>query len=188
MIPANQLKKGTVIAINDRPHIVAATTCQTPSARGGATIFKIRAKDVMTGQKTDLSCKGDESFKEVDYQKKPVEFLYRDQGGYVFIDLEDFSQFELSSELLADESPYLLESMELTALIIDGLIKGVQLPDTVDLKISQCDPGIKGASATARTKNAEVETGYNLQVPEYLEEGEVIKIDTRTGKYLSRAQ
>ncbi len=103
------------------------------------------------------------------------------------MDLEDYSQFELAEETIEEETQFLIEDMELTALVIDGAIRGIQLPDTVSLKIIECDPAIKGASATARTKSAIVETGFNLQVPEYMENGEVIKIDTRTGEYLSRA-
>jgi len=180
MILANQLKKGYIIDINNAPHIVGSISCQTPSARGGTTLYKIRAKNVMNGQKTDLSCKGDDSFKESDYQKKPVQFLYRDKGSLCLMNLEDYSQFELLEETLEEEA-------QLTAMVIDGVVRGIQLPATVSLKITECDPCIKGASATARTKTAVVETGFNLQVPEYLDKDETIKIDTRTGKYLSRA-
>ncbi len=184
---ANQLKKGHVVGINNEPHIIGQISCQTPSARGGATLYKIRARNVISGNKTDLSCKGDESFKEADYQKKPIQFLYRNSGNFCLMDLEDYSQFELAEETIEEETQFLIEDMELTALVIDGAIRGIQLPDTVSLKIIECDPAIKGASATARTKSAIVETGFNLQVPEYMENGEVIKIDTRTGEYLSRA-
>ncbi len=125
MIPANQVKKGHVVVINDQPHIVGTISSQTPSARGGSTLYKIRARNVITGQKTDVSCKGDEAFKEADYQKKAVQFLYRNGGNYCLMDLEDYSQFELTEEFLEEESQYLLEDMELTSLIIDGVFRGV---------------------------------------------------------------
>ena len=88
---------------------------------------------------------------------------------------------------VGDDVNFILEGMELKALIIEDVVRGIILPDTVELKIIECDPSMKSASATARTKNAKVETGFELQVPEYLESEEVIKIDTRTGKFLSRA-
>ena len=187
MITAKQLKKGTVVEINGEPHTVSAVITQSPSARGGATLYKIRANGVLKGQKVDLSCKGDESFREVDCQKKPIQILYREPDKVCFMDLEDYSQFHLPETMLQEELQFLLENMEVTALVIDGVVRGIQLPDTVDLKITQCDPAIRGSSATARTKSATVETGYTLQVPEYLEEGEQIKVDTRNGKYVSRA-
>ncbi len=187
MPTASQVKKGLIITVNKQPHVIETVSCQSPSARGGNTLYKIRARNVITNQKSDLSCKGDEMFKEADYQKKAVQYMYCAQELYCFMDLEDYSQFELASETLTDEAKFLTEDMELTALVTDGIVRTVQLPDTVNLTVTECDPGIKGASATARTKNAVVETGYSLQVPEYLESGEIIKIDTRTGKYLSRA-
>ncbi len=186
MLNASQLKKGLVVEVNGLPHIIGTISCQTPSARGGATLYKIRARNVISGQKTDITCKGDESFKESDYQKKPIQYLYRDQEKFCFMDLEDYSQFELTAGDIEDEAMYLVEDMELLSLVVEGVVRGIQLPDTVSLTIVECDPAIKGASATARTKTAVLETGLNVQVPEYLTQDEVVKIDTRTAKYLGR--
>ena len=104
------------------------------------------------------------------------------------MDLETYDQFELDSDFIGDSKDFLLEGMELTALKIDDAVKAVTLPDTVNLTITECDPAIKSASATARTKNAVLETGFNLQVPEYLAADEVIKVDTRSGEFISRAK
>ena len=188
MIQASKLKKNAVLDINGKLHIVDTIHAQSPSARGGSTLYKIRTRDLITGQKADHSFKSDEMLKEGEYDRRPVEFSYIDGNAYVFMDLETYDQFELDADFIGDSKNFLLEGMELTALKIDGAVKAVTLPDTVNLTITECDPAIKSASATARTKNAVLETGFNLQVPEYLAADEVIKVDTRSGEFLSRAK
>lgn len=188
MVQASNLKKGMVLEIGKHLHIVDTITCSSPSARGGNTLYKIRTRNLIDGRKTDHSFKSDEMFKEGDYQKKPVEFSYIEGSNYVFMDLETYEQFELNADFIGDDINFLLEGMECTALLIEGVVKALSLPDTVVLKVTECDPSIKSASATARTKNAVLETGFNIQVPEYLESGESIKVDTRSGEFLSRAK
>lgn len=188
MVEASKMKKGMVLELNGAAHIIEHIQVKSPSARGGNTLYKVRSRNLITTQKADHSFKGDDVFKEADYEKKVVQFSYIDGENYVFMDIEDYSQFELNKDFIGDDIKFLLEDMECTALIIDGHVKGLQLPDTVNLKIVECDPSMKSASATARTKNAKLETGFELQVPEYLESEEVIKVDTRTGEYISRAK
>ena len=188
MIQASNLKKGMVIEVNKDAHIVETIACRSPSARGGSTLYKIRTRNLVTAQKIDHSFKGDDMLQEADFEKRAVEFSYIDGENYVFMDLETYEQFELNTQFIGDDTNYLTESMECYALLIDGAVKGLTLPDTVVLKVIECDPAMKSASATARTKNAKVETGYELQVPEYLESEELIKIDTRSGEFLSRAK
>ena len=188
MVHASSLKKGMVIDINGAAHIVETIHAKSPSARGGATLYKIRTRNLVTAQKTDHSFKGDDALQESDFAKRPVQFSYIDGENYVFMDLEDYSQFELNKDFIAEDINYIIDDMECVALLIDGSVKALQLPDTVNLKVTECDPSMNSDSATARTKNATVETGYSLQVPEYLEQDEVIKIDTRTGLFMSRAK
>jgi elongation factor P len=188
MVQASQIKKGMVIEINSAAHIVETVQCKSPSARGGTTLYKTRTRNLVTGQKSDHSFKGDDGFKEPDYEKKTVQFSYIDGDSYVFMDVEDYEQFELNKDFIGEDLNFLIEDMECVALLIEGALKGLTLPDTVNLEIVECDPSMKSASATARTKSAKVQTGFELQVPEYLESGEIIKIDTRTGQYLSRAK
>ncbi|MFM1548336.1 MAG: elongation factor P [Lentisphaeria bacterium] len=187
MISASDLKRGIAIEINGEPCIVENIQVKTPSARGGATLYKFRARSIVTGSKVDQSVKGDITYKEAVYDKKTVQFLYREQDSYAFMDLEDYSQFELDIASLSEQVNFMIEDMELTALVIDGVVRGVILPDTVNLKIVECDPAVKSASATARTKNATLQTGLSVQVPEYLEADEIVRIDTRDGRFLSRA-
>ena len=188
MIHASSLKKGMVIDLNGAAHIVEKIHARSPSARGGSTLYKIRTRNLVTTQKVDHSFKSDDALQEADFEKKGVQFSYIDGENYVFMDLEDYSQFELNKDFIGDDINFIIDDMECIALLIGGAVKALQMPDTVNLKVIECDPSMKSASATARTKNAKVETGFTLQVPEYLEEEEIIKIDTRTGLFLSRAK
>ncbi|MCM8527155.1 MAG: elongation factor P-like protein YeiP [Lentisphaeraceae bacterium] len=188
MVHASSLKKGMVIEINGAAHIVETIHARSPSARGGATLYKIRTRNLVTAQKTDHSLKGDDVLQEADFEKRPVQYSYIDGENYVFMDLENYSQFELNKDFIGEDVNFIVDDLECIALLIDGAVKALQMPDTVVLKVTECDPSMKSASATARTKNATVETGYTLQVPEYLEQDELIKVDTRTGLFLSRAK
>ena len=185
---AKDIKTGHILNYNEAPCAIESITVQSPSARGAATFYKYRARNLITKQKVDITLRGGESLPEADFRKRPVKFMYADAAQIHFLDQEDYNQYSLAKEDLAEESQYLSESLEgVQALIYNDECVGVQLPVAVELKVVQCDPGIKGASATARTKPATLETGLIVQVPEYLSQGEVIKVDTRTGTYLSRA-
>jgi elongation factor P len=185
---AKDLKPGAIIKHNDAPLALESVTVQSPSARGGATLYKFRARNLVTKQKTDLSCKGTDNFQEADFEKRSISLMYADQEHVHLLDQQDYNQYALTLADMADELPYITEGLEgMLALIYDGECVGVQLPAAVALKIVECDPGIKGNSATSRTKPAKLETGLVIQVPEYLKQDETIKVDTRTGAFLSRA-
>lgn len=114
--------------------------------------------------------------------------MYSDATHIHLLDKADYNQYSVALEDIEAEQPYLTESLEgILALIYNDECVGVQLPTTIELKITQCDPGVKGNSATSRTKPATLETGLVVQVPEYMKEGEVIKVDSRTGDFISRA-
>ena len=185
---AKEIKRGTIVNYNDAPCIIETISVQSPSARGAATFYKYRARNLMTKQKVDITLKGTESLDEADFQRRPVKYLYADGASLIFMDNENYEQYPLPKEDIVDESQYLTEEMEgVSVLIYNDQPVGIQVPMTVELKVTQCDPGVKGNSATSRTKPATLETGLTVQVPEYLSQGETIKVDTRTGQYLSRA-
>ena len=188
MPKVNELKRGQIIEINDVPHVVKTIECKSPSSRGAATLYKIRFNNLVTGQKLDESYKADDVVKEADCQKVKVQYSYLDGDDVVFMDVEDYSQYSLSTEELDEDMKYLTEGLEgITALLSDGNILGVELPQVVEMEVTETDPCIKGASATGRTKPARFATGLEIQVPEYLDSGEVVKINTTTGKFMSRA-
>ena len=180
-------KSGSVISVNNVPHIVENVEKHTPSARGAATIYKIRCRSLIDQTKTDLSCKGEDNYPEPDFRKAEVQYLYKEGDHYVFMDLESYDQYELSKEAIGDDRFYLVENMEgIKALILEERMVGLNLPDVVEQKLVECDSAIKGQSATNRGKSATTETGLVIQVPEYMSAGETVKIETSTGKFLGR--
>ncbi|MFT5663024.1 MAG: elongation factor P [Gammaproteobacteria bacterium] len=188
MPKASELKRGQVIDINNTPHAVKTIDCKTPSSRGASTIYKIRYNNLVTGQKLDESYKADDVLKEADCQKARVQYSYLDGDNVVFMDIEDYSQYSVSLDELGEDFLYITEGLEgITALLSDGNVLGIELPQVVEMEVIETDPSIKGASATSRTKPARLVTGLEIQVPEYLSTGEIVKVNTTTGKYMSRA-
>lgn len=185
---AKEIKPGAVMVSDGAPILIESVTVQSPSARGAATLYKFRARNLITRQKLDLVLKGTDTLDEADFHKRLVKLMYKDADAVHLLDQEDFNQFSLSVEDAAEQIPYLTEESEgMYAMIYDGECVGLLLPAAVELNITLCDPAIRGNSATARTKPATLETGLIVQVPEYIKEGERIKVDTRTGEFLSRA-
>lgn len=188
MPKANELKKGMVVDIDGVPHIVKQLEAKSPSSRGAATLYKVRFNNMQSGQKLDQSYKGDDLLKEADCVRVPVQYSYQDGDHYIFMNMEDYSQYEVSEASLEGMEGYISEGQEgIVALIMDGNLLSIELPQSVSLPIVETVPAIKGASATGRTKPAVLSTGVEVQVPEYLEAGEVIKVNTVTGKFMSRA-
>jgi len=185
---AKEIKPGTVVNFHDAPHMIESVTVQSPSARGSATIYKFRARNLVTKQKTDISLKGTEGLDDADFHRREVAFMYADAEAVHFLDQADYNEYAVLRDEVASEMPYVTEELQgMLALIYNGMCVGVQLPAAVDLKIVECDPTVKGNSATGRTKPAKLETGLIVQVPEYLKQGEMIRVDTRTGEFLARA-
>ncbi|WP_019867334.1 elongation factor P-like protein EfpL [Methylovulum miyakonense] len=188
MAKASDLKRGMVVDINGVPHIVKNVDVKSPSSRGATTLYKVRFTNMKTGLKLDESLKGDDMFKDAELVRAKVQYSYKDGDNFVFMNSEDYTQYTLGAEDLEGQAEYLSESLEgIVALLIDDEPIGLELPATVILEIIETPPPIKGSSASARTKTARLSTGLEVQVPEYLETGELIKVNTETGKYSSRA-
>lgn len=185
---AKEIKPGAVVNYHDAPHIIESVTVQTPSARGSATLYKFRARNLLTKQKTDITLKGSEGLDDADFLRREVTFMYADADAAHFLDSADYNQYAIPRDDVAGELQYITENLQgMLAMIYNGQCVGIQLPTAVDLAITECDPAVKGNSATSRTKPATLETGLVVQVPEYLKQGETIRVDTRTGEFLARA-
>ncbi|HWE40072.1 MAG TPA: elongation factor P [Isosphaeraceae bacterium] len=188
MVPAKDFKRRMVVEIDGAPHMIEQIQVQTPSARGAATLYKVKARNLKTRNRVERTFKGTDSLSESSFERRPVQFLYRDGDGFHFMDSADFNQFSLTADDVADQSPYMTENMEgVEALVVDDEVIGIELPDTVELAIVETAPGVRGNSATGRTKPATLATGHVIQVPEHLDPGVVVRVDTRTGDYLGRA-
>ena len=185
---AKEIKPGAVVVSQEIPVLIETVQVQTPSARGAATLYKFRGRNLVTKQKIDITLKGSESLAAADFERRPVKLMYSDGQQVHFLDQNDFNQHAIDRELVANEMRYVTEALEgILALIYNDECVGIQLPSAVELDVTECDPGVKGNSATSRTKSATLETGLIVQVPEYLSMGQRIKVDTRTGEFLSRA-
>jgi elongation factor P len=185
---AKEIKPGTIVNFNDAPCIIESVNVQSPSARGAATFYKYRARNLITKQKVDITLRGGDSLHLADFSRRQVKYMYADAGHRYFLDQENYETYSLPKEDVAEEAQYLTEDLEgVQVLIYNDQAVGVQLPVAVELTVVECEPGIRGNSATGRTKAAKLQTGLVVHVPEYLEQGEWIKVDTRNGQFLSRA-
>lgn len=188
MPKACDLKRGDIVAINAVPYTVEDLNISTPSARGASSLYHFRLRNLQTKTKLDKTCKGDEPFSPCNFERRPVQFSYVQGDDVTFMDMKDFSEITFRRDEIKDEMNYITEDLEgICALFSDGKALGLELPPVAVLSIVQCDPSIRGASATARNKPAIVSTGLQVLVPEYIAAEEVIRVDTRTGAFLGRA-
>ncbi len=187
MITTSEFKKGLVIQIDGAPCLIIDVVFQSPSARGANTMVKTKYRNLITGQVLEKTFRSGDKVDEADFERHKGQFLYADGGRGIFMDLETYEQFEQDEEAFAPLGPYLLEGAEVILGLFQGRMVNVDLPMVVELTITETAPVMKHATATAQTKEAVLETGLRLQVPPYLEAGEKIKVDTRDGRFISRA-
>jgi len=188
MPKASEIKRGEVIDLDGEPHVVKALEAKSPSSRGAATLYKFRFKNLLTGLKRDLSVKGEEVFAEIDCQRVSVQLSYVDGDEFHFMDLNDYTQYSLNRGDIEEQLNYLTDGLsDITAMLIDGQIAAIEVPQSVTLSIRETAPAVKGASANARTKPATLETGLVIHVPEYVSSGEMVKVNTATNKFMARA-
>lgn len=188
MVRASDLKKSDVIDHNGSLFVVRQIDVQSPSARGAATLYRVRAAAVGGGAKFEERFKGDDEVPTVDLQRRAVHFSYLDGDDYVFMDDEDYSQYALKADDVDNELAFITEATNgVMALKVEDTVIGLELPPSVVLTITETAPAMKAASASARTKPATLETGLVVQVPEYLQQGEKVKVNTAERKFMSRA-
>ena len=184
---AKEIKPGAVMNYDGAPVLVESVSVQSPSARGAATLYKFRGRNLVTRQKIDFTLKGTDVLAAADFTRRAVGFMYKDATQLHLLDQTDYNEYVLPLEDVQEEVKYITEGLEgMLALIYNGECVGLQLAVAAPLQVVQCDPAVRGNSATSRTKPATLETGLVVQVPEYIKEGEMIKVDTRNGEFLSR--
>lgn len=188
MIGPSDIKRGLLLDIDDAPWLVMDVSSQSPSARGASTITKAKVRNLKTGQVMTKSFRGGESIETADCERRPVQFLYIDGDHFVFMDEESYDQFPLDREVLGDAVGFLTEGLVVRSLAYNDLVFTVELPNTVDLEITETAPSIKGATAQAQLKPATLQTEIQVMVPPYLSTGEIIRVDTRTGKFVERVR
>jgi elongation factor P len=188
MATTSDLKRGMRVELDGDPWTVLDHTTQTPSARGSATLVKVKLRNIRTRQLVDRTFKAGETIKLPDFEIRPSQYLYDDGSGlHYFMDDESYEQFPLSAEEIESELGYLRPNDSVRALFFDGKCIGIEVPNTVVLEVVDCDPGMRGDTVTNVTKPARLETGLEVQVPLFIEVGDKLVIDTRDARYVRRA-
>ena len=188
MIKANELKKNAIVRYKDRVCVVRKVEQRSPSSRGSNTLYKTKLQCVQSKQNFDESFKGDDQLGEVDFLRRQAAYSYFDGELYVFMDNEDYTQYSLNATDLEGQIGYLSEGLDgIFVMLIDGSPVGIQLPASVDLEIIETAAALKGGTVTKRNKPATLAGGIEIQVPEYLAQGETVKVNTETGEFVSRA-
>ena len=187
MSRASELRKGHVVDISGTLYRVLHIDVRSPSSRGAQTLYKVRFNQLPDGGKREETFTGDDVITSVALERRQVSLLYREGYIYTFMDQEDYSQYSVDAKIISEQLAFLSDGMSgINAMLVDEQIIGVELPTTIVLEIVECMPGMQAASATGRTKPAKCANGYELQVPEYIKEGEKVKVNTETGKFISR--
>ena len=185
MASANDLRKGMAIRYNSNVAIVLEVQHRTP---GNLRAFvQLIIRYIGTGKSADVRFGSTDKIELVEVNRQKVEFSYKDQTGYHFMDPQTYDTISLNDSLLTDAKDYLVENLEVEVLYAEGKAVQVELPSTVTLKVIESAEGVRGDSANNVQKPAKLETGKTINVPLFIKEGELVKIDTRTGDYLGRA-
>ena len=184
MIQTSDFKRNLKLLIDGEPYAIVDFQHVKPGK--GNAFTKTKLKNMITGGNLERTFKSGEKFSPPDVEFKTVNFLYADDSGYHFMDQTNFEQVALQEEDLDPKHNYLLENAEVTMLFFNERAIDVELPNTVNLKVAQTDPGFKGNTVTNTYKPATLETGLKVQVPLHINEGDLLKIDTDEGKYMER--
>ena len=188
MIGPSDIKRGILLDLDGAPWLVLDTQTQSPSARGAATITKVKLRNLRTSQVLTRSFRSGDAVETADCEKRQVQYLYGDGEGFHFMDEETYEQFTLSADTVGGDAGYLTEGLVVRSLIYNEEVLSIELPSSVDLEVVETAPALKGATAQAQLKPATLSTGLVVQVPPYLTTGERIRVDTRTGKFVERAR
>ncbi|RUS48052.1 elongation factor P [Cohnella sp. AR92] len=185
MISVNDLKTGLTIEVDG--DLCSVVDFQHVKPGKGAAFVRTKLKNLRNGNAIEKTFRAGENVVRAHVENRQVQYLYNSGSEYTFMDNETYDQFTLDKKQLEWEINFLLENMNVNISSYQGEIIGINIPNSVDLKVVETEPGIKGNTATGATKNAKLETGLNVQVPLFINEGDVLTIDTREGKYVSRA-
>ncbi len=183
-IQATRLRKGMLVRLNDELYRVLELKHFTPGNKRGFVQSKLR--NVRAGTLTDHKFRSEDSVERATLDEREMQYMYRDGDAFHFMDTESFEQIHLSGDALSDSVNYLIPESSIKVEFYEGEPVGIELPQTVDLKVEDTAPGIKGATASAQVKPARLETGLVVQVPPFVSNGDTIRVNTETGEYQSR--
>ena len=185
MIAATQLKVGMVIMHNGKPHRVTHVLHVTPGNWRG--MVQTRLVNIETGSNSEHRFRSEDKVDRAIMEEHSLQFSYRAGDDYHFMNTESYEMTSLSGDVLGEAVGYLIEGMVIQAMYFEGRVVGVEVPMFVELTVKETTPNIKGATAAASPKPATLETGIEIRVPQYINVGDRVKIDTRTGEFIERA-
>lgn len=186
MISTNDFKTGVTIEVDG--DIWQVVDFQHVKPGKGAAFVRAKLKNIRNGNVLERTFNAGEKIPRAQLDHREMQYLYKSGDHWTFMDTENYEQIMLTEDQLGDAIKYLVENMNVSVLMYQGQIIGVDVPNFVELKVIETEPGFKGDTATGATKPATVETGYVLKVPLFVDNGDIIRIDTRTGEYMERVK
>lgn len=185
MISTNQFKNGMTIEISGEPYAIVEFQHVKPG-KGGAFV-RTKLKSMKSGAVIDKTFRAGEKFEQAKVERKTVQYLYESGQNLVFMDMQSYEQTELDKSFVGEVLDYIKEGSEVTLMLINGQPSGLELPLSVELQVVETVPGVKGDTVTGGNKPAKLESGLTVSVPLFISEGDVVKVDTRNGSYVTRA-
>ncbi len=186
MASTSDLRKNLKILVDNEPYVIVEAQFVKPGK--GTAFTKCKIKNLITGSVLERTWRSGESVDLADTENRRMEYLYAEGDHFVFMDQETYDQVHIEKEILGDDAQWLIDNLPVEVLFFNGRPVGVELPTFVELQITHCEPGVRGDTATGASKPATLSTGAVVQVPLFVNEGEWLKIDTRTGEYVERVK
>jgi elongation factor P len=184
MLETADFKKGLKLLVDGQPYVIIDFQHVKPGK--GNQFSRTKMRNLLTGQQIERTFKSGEKFGIPDVVNREMNFLYKDDSGYTFMDNENFEQITMDENAVGESKFYLVENLSVVILFYNDRPVSVDVPKAVNLKVTQTDPGIRGDTVTGGTKPATLETGLVVKVPLHINEGDLLRIDTQTGEYVSR--
>ncbi len=185
MYSTSDFRKGLAIMYQGQPYQIV--DCQHHKPGKGAAVVRTRLRNLLTGVSTDPTFRSGEKVEKADLEERNGQFLYESEGKYHFMDPSSFEQFEVGQDVIDEKKNFMMENMDVQLLFFEGRIISIDLPNHVALEVVECAPAVRGDTVSGATKPAKVSTGFVCHVPLFVNEGDKIRIDTRTGDYIERA-
>ena len=185
MINVNDFKTGMTIKYEGNLFMVIEFQHVKPGK--GAAFVRTKLKNLRTGATIEITFNSATKVELARIEKKPMQFLYANGDDYVFMNMNDYSQVELNAKVLGDDTKFLKENLDVDITFFEGEMLGLSLPDKIEMEVVTTEPGVKGNTTSSAYKDATLETGYQIKVPLFIEQGEKVIISTKDGKYVSRA-
>jgi elongation factor P len=186
MLESGDLRKGLKLEIDGEPYVIVQFEFVKPGK--GQSLYKCKLKNMINGSQFERTYRSGEKFNQADLEEVEMEYLYNDGTNYCFMNTSTYDQEEMSADQVGDARNLLKENTVCNVLLFGGRPIGVTLPNFVELRITHAEPWAKGDTASGDTKPATLETGHAVQVPPFVNEGELVRIDTRTGNYVERVK